>query len=152
MHAYILYIKVLHFQNCGSFKSYMQEVGRQQMMARSQRVPHDDFSLLLLYCYSLLQFERENQNSQGGQFCNQIGSWANQFSLLFWFLGGHWGGMGVTDISHSLIQILKNHWTGWKKRFALPFEMKEDHIEGCLTEDRGRGWRASCVGKNWVRM
>ena len=29
--------------------------------------------------------------------------------------------------------------------------MKEDHIEGCLTEDRGRGWHASCVGKNWVR-
>ena len=58
----------------------------------------------------------------------------------------------MTDISHSLIQILKNHWTGWKKRFALPFEMKEDHIEGCLTEDRGRGWHASCVGKNWVRM
>ena len=28
--------------------------------------------------------------------------------------------------------------------------MKEDHIESCLTEDSGRGWRAACVGKNWV--
>ena len=28
-HAYILYIKVLHFQNCASFKCYMQEVGMQ---------------------------------------------------------------------------------------------------------------------------
>ena len=25
-------------------------------------------------------------------------------------------------------------------------------FEGCLTEDRGRGWHASCVGKNWVCM
>ena len=29
MHIKALYIKVLHFQNCGSFKCYMQEVGRQ---------------------------------------------------------------------------------------------------------------------------
>ena len=28
--------------------------------------------------------------------------------------------------------------------------MKEDHIESCLTEDSGRGWRVSRVGKNWV--
>ena len=60
------------------------------MMARSQRVPHDDFSLSLLYCNSLLQFERESQNSQGGQFCNQIGSWANQFSCCFGSFGGEW--------------------------------------------------------------
>ena len=66
---------------------------------------------------------------------------------------GVWGGdLNVTGISHSLIQILKNHWTGWKKQFALPVKMKEYHIEGCLTEDRGRGWHASCVGKNWVCM
>ena len=53
-------------------------------------------------------------------------------------------------ISHSLIQILKNHWTEWKKQFTESFEMKEDHIESCLNEDSGRGWRAACVGKNWV--
>ena len=51
---------------------------------------------------------------------------------------------------HSLIQILKSHWTWWKKRFTESFEMKEGHIESCLKEDSGRGWHASCVGKNWV--
>ena len=42
------------------------------MMARSQRVPHDDFSLLLLYCYSLLQFERENQIVKGANFATRL--------------------------------------------------------------------------------
>ena len=93
---------------------------------------------------------------KGANFSNQTGSWVNQFGCCFgsWGtnLGVGGGKLGVASISHSLIQILKNHWSGWKKRFALSFEMKEDHIEGCLTEDRGRGWHASCVGKNWVRM
>ena len=36
------------------------------MMAHSQHVSHVDLPILLLYCYNLLQFERGNQNSQGG--------------------------------------------------------------------------------------
>ena len=48
------------------------------------------------------------------------------------------------------MQTLKNHWSGWKKQFTESFEMKEDHIESCLTEDSGRGWHAARVGKNWV--
>ena len=51
----------------------------------------------------------------------------------------------------SVVQILKTHWKEWKKRFTESFEMKEDHIESSLTEDSGRGWSASVVGKNWVR-
>ena len=55
-------------------------------------------------------------------------------------------------ISQSLMQILENTWTGWRKGFVESFDMEKDHIEGFLTEDSGRGWSASLVGRSWVCM
>ena len=42
------------------------------MMAHSHHVPHVDFSILLLYCQTFLQFERGKQSSQGREEGNFI--------------------------------------------------------------------------------